>query len=263
MPEGIAGLWHVLSRVAVVSFLRKEALLSTGRSLTVMKPSMKTATKGAPFVTVKFAQSLDGRIATATGESQWISGPSAQRFVHKLRSEHDAILVGIGTLLADDPQLTVRLVKGRDPLRLIVDSRLRTPLTARVLAGGAASGTLIVAGKSADIRRAREIERLGGEVLRLPRSKDNSGLDLTRLMKELGRRGIESVLVEGGNGIITSLLRARTVDRVVALIAPKIVGQGIEAIGDLGITKLDNAIVFSSFKTRRLGEDMIFDGRIE
>lgn len=225
--------------------------------------AMKTATKRAPFVTVKFAQSLDGRIATATGESKWISGSGARRFVHKLRREHDAILTGIGTVLIDDPQLTVRLVSGRDPLRIIVDSQLRIPLTARVLAGGAASGTLIVTGKSADIARAREIESLGGEVLRLPRSKDNSGIDLARLLEELGRRGIASVLVEGGRGIITSLLKAHAVDRMVVVIAPKIVGQGIDAVGDLGITKLDDAIVFLSVKTRRLGADIVFDGRVK
>jgi diaminohydroxyphosphoribosylaminopyrimidine deaminase/5-amino-6-(5-phosphoribosylamino)uracil reductase len=227
---------------------------------------MKTRIKRTPFVTVKFAQSLDGRVATATGESKWISGPAARRLVHKLRSEHDAILVGIGTVLIDDPELNVRLVRGRDPLRIIVDTHLRIPLTARVLAEGAASATLIVTSKSADRERAADIKSLGAEVLRLPRSlpssKDKSGIDLTRLLEELGRRGIASVFVEGGKGIITSLLKARTVDRIIAIIAPKIVGQGIEAVGDLAITKLDDAIVFSSVKTRRLGPDVIFDGRI-
>lgn len=218
--------------------------------------------KRTPLVTVKFAQSLDGRIATATGESRWISGSGARRFVHKLRSEHDAILVGIGTVLIDDPELTVRLVRGRDPLRIIVDTHLRIPLTARVLAEDAASGTLIVTSKSADRVRASDIKSRGAEVLRLPRSKDKSGIDLARLLEELGRRGIASVFVEGGKGIITSLLKARALDRMIAIIAPKIVGQGIETVGDLGITKLDDAIVFSSVRTRRLGPDVIFDGRI-
>ena len=226
------------------------------------KQSMKPAMKRTPFVTVKFAQSLDGRIATATGESKWISGSGARRFVHKLRSEHDAILVGIGTMLMDDPELTVRFARGRDPLRIIMDSKLRIPLTARVLAKGAASGTLIVTSKSADRTRAANIKSLGAEVLRLPRSKDKSGIDLARLLEELGRRGIASLFVEGGQGIITSLLNARAVDRLVTVIAPKIIGQGIEAVGDLGIAKLHDAIVFSSVKSRRLGPDLIFDGRI-
>jgi diaminohydroxyphosphoribosylaminopyrimidine deaminase/5-amino-6-(5-phosphoribosylamino)uracil reductase len=225
--------------------------------------SRKTATRRVPFVTVKFAQSLDGRIATATGESKWISGAGAWRFVHMLRREHDAILVGIGTVLADDPLLTVRLVRGRDPLRVVLDSELRIPLTARVLAGGAAVGTLLVASRSANKARARAIEDLGAEVLMLPRSRRHSGIDLTRLFEELGRRGITSVLVEGGKGVITSLLRERAVDRVVAVIAPKLIGRGIEAVGDLSIARLENAIVFSSVKSRRLGTDLIFDGLIK
>ena len=221
----------------------------------------QTKNRHTPFVTLKFAQSLDGRIATSTGSSQWLSGPPARRFVHRLRSQHDAILAGIGTVLADDPKLTVRLARGRDPLRIIVDSRLRVPLTAQVIADGAASGTMIVANESANINRVRRIENLGAEVVRLPRSVDNSGVDLGRLLEELGRRGISSLLVEGGKGIITSMLRLRAVDRLVVIVAPKLTGQGIEAIGDLGITRLDEAIAFSSFKTRRLGADMIFDGR--
>ena len=129
-------------------------------------------------MTVKFAQSLDGRIATSTGDSQWISGDSALRLAHKLRREHDAIMVGIGTVLADDPQLTVRLLKGRDPLRVIVDSRLRTPPHARVLADGAAAGTLIATAATIDRDRAREIQKLGVEILRLPAGPYGSGIDI-------------------------------------------------------------------------------------
>lgn len=216
-----------------------------------------------PFVTLKFAQSLDGRIATATGDSQWISSEGARRLAHQLRSEHDAIMVGIGTVLADDPQLTVRLVEGRDPLRIVIDTRLRIPLDARVLAGGAASGTVVATAEGADPVRAREIENLGAQVIRLPLSPDHSGIDLVRLLEELGRRGLASVLVEGGRGIITSLLAARAVDRLVAIIAPRIIGQGTEAVADLGITRLDEAITFTSVTTDRLGPDIIFDARLK
>lgn len=216
-----------------------------------------------PFVTVKFAQSLDGRIATSTGDSRWISGPPALRLAHKLRREHDAIIVGIGTVLADDPQLTVRLVKGRDPLRVVVDSKLRTPREARVLAGGAAAGTLIATAATVDQHRLSEIQKLGVDILCLPAAPNGSGIDIARLLEELGHRGIASVLVEGGKGIITSLLAARAVDRLIVVIAPKIIGQGTEAIGDLGITRLSEATTFSSIKIRRLGEDVIFDGRLK
>ena len=222
----------------------------------------KHASTGLPFVTVKFAQTLDGRIATATGDSKWISSASARRFAHQLRSEHDAIMVGIGTVLADDPELTVRLVKGRDPLRIVLDRTLRIPLTARVLANGAAAHTLIVVGDAAGAEREHAIEELGGRVLRIAESPDRSGLDVAQILEALGRQGIESVLVEGGKRLITSLLLARAVDRLVTVIAPKIIGQGVEAVGDLGITRLDGAITFSSVKTRKLGPDMVVDAKL-
>ncbi|HVG22296.1 MAG TPA: RibD family protein [Blastocatellia bacterium] len=215
-----------------------------------------------PFVTVKFAQSLDGRIATATGDSQWISSQSSLRFAHKLRREHDAIMVGVGTVLRDDPRLTVRLVNGRNPVRVIVDSRLRMPLTSRVLADGAAQDTFVATTEMAASECVRELESLGAKVLRLP-ANDRSGVDLAELLAELGRMRISSVLVEGGARILTSLLVGRLVDRLVVAIAPKIIGEGTEAIGDLGIANLRDAIVFSTFKTRRLGPDIIFDGRLK
>jgi diaminohydroxyphosphoribosylaminopyrimidine deaminase/5-amino-6-(5-phosphoribosylamino)uracil reductase len=224
----------------------------------------KYAETGLPFVTVKFAESLDGRIATATGDSRWISGKSALKFAHQLRRNHDAVVVGIGTILADDPRLTVRLVEGRDPLRVVVDSSLRVPMSARVLADGFAHRTIIATTQRADPARIRQVEQTGAEVLVLASAKRNGveGVDLDELLKELGRRQIASVLVEGGAGIITSLLRRSAIDRLVVIIAPKIIGKGIEAIEDLGITRLSEAIAFSSIKIRVLGQDVVFDGRI-
>ena len=215
-----------------------------------------------PFVTVKYAQSLDGRIATETGDSRWISGPDALRFAHKLRAEHDAILVGIGTVLADDPALTVRLVKGTNPLRVVVDSRLRIPLDAQTLADVASAPTLIATARTAGKRRLTELHRRGAEVLWLPDASKVPRVDLASLLDELCRRGMSSVLVEGGRGIITSMLKARAVDRLIVITAPKIIGEGTEAIGDLGITRLSDAITFASVKTRRLGDDLVFDCRL-
>jgi riboflavin-specific deaminase-like protein len=228
--------------------------------MTTNKKTRANSASRLPSLTVKFAQSLDGRIATASGDSQWISSAASLRLAHKLRNEHDAIMVGIGTVLKDNPRLTVRHVAGRDPLRVIVDSRLRIPLSARVLEGEAASHTLIVTTRLADRKRAREIERLGAEVLRLPVEAGQSNVSLAALLRELARKGIESVLVEGGAGIITSLLDWRLVDRMVIVIAPKIIGKGIEAVGELAIAQLSDAITFSNFKTRRLGPDIVFDG---
>jgi diaminohydroxyphosphoribosylaminopyrimidine deaminase / 5-amino-6-(5-phosphoribosylamino)uracil reductase len=216
-----------------------------------------------PFVTLKFAISLDGRIATKTGDSQWISSSDSLQFAHQLRTEHDAIMVGIGTVLADNPRLNVRLVEGRDPLRVIVDGRLQIPTDANVLIEEAAKNTLIATTDAADEGRLAEIKNLGAEVLRLPAEPDSRRVSLQALLTELHQRSIQSILVEGGAGIITALLSARLVNRMVIAIAPKIIGQGIEAIGDLGITKLSNALTFASFKTEHLGPDIIFDGLLK
>jgi riboflavin-specific deaminase-like protein len=215
-----------------------------------------------PLVTVKYAQTLDGRIATAAGNSQWISSRESLQFAHELRRDHDAIMVGIRTVLADNPRLTVRLVEGRDPLRIIIDSHLRIPLSAKVIAEGAAHNTLIAATEAADRERARELEALGAKVLLLGSDLDNPRVDLEGLLAELGRLGIRSVLVEGGARVITSLLSARLVDRLVVAVAPKIIGRGTEAIGELNINDLGSAITFIDFETHRLGPDLIFDGRL-
>jgi riboflavin-specific deaminase-like protein len=215
-----------------------------------------------PFVTVKFAQTLDGRIATGSGDSQWISGPSSLKLAHQLRREHAAIMVGIGTVLRDDPRLTVRLVDGRDPLRVVLDSKLRLPPDARVLANGAARLTLIITTEAADLAHAAKLESLGAEILRIEPAAGGAGVDITKALEHLGRRGIESVLVEGGAATVTSLLAERLVDRLVIAIAPKIIGRGTEAVGDLGIERLKDALTFSSFKTRRLGPDIIVDARL-
>lgn len=221
-----------------------------------------------PFITVKIAQTLDGRIATSTGQSQWISGSESLKYAHELRRDHDAILVGIGTVLADDPQLNVRLVEGKDPVRIIVDGRLRIPLTARVLSDKGARGVIIATSDKAESSKIDQLESRGAGVLIIPSESSSvesalSGrIDLIALMDELSRREIESVLVEGGASLITSLLRARLVDRLIAVIAPKILGAGVEWAEDLGITELRDAVTFTSFETSRLGDDIVFNGMI-
>src|SRR5690349_15627683 len=161
-----------------------------------------------PTITLCYTQTLDGRLATATGQSQWIGGGESVRYAHQLRAEHDAIMVGVGTVLKDNPRLTVRHIAGRDPLRVVVDSTLRTPLDAAVLHGGAARGTLLAATKRAPAERVAAMEALGATVLTLPAITDGH-VDLHALMDILAERGVGSVMVEGGAALITALLRER------------------------------------------------------
>jgi diaminohydroxyphosphoribosylaminopyrimidine deaminase / 5-amino-6-(5-phosphoribosylamino)uracil reductase len=214
-----------------------------------------------PVVTVSYAQTLDGRLATINGSSHWISCPESLRFAHELRASHDAILVGVGTVLQDNPRLTVRHVVGRNPLRIVVDSTLRTPLSAAVLAGGAAAGTILAVTDRAPPERCAAARELGATLLRLP--VDAHGrVDLAALLLALHERGIRSVMVEGGAQVITALLRARLVDRMAVCIAPKILGTGLEAIGDLGIHDLDHALRLTDVRVARYGDDLVLDGQV-
>lgn len=222
-----------------------------GEARTVVRPS----------VTVSYAQTLDGRLATAAGSSQWISAPDSLTFAHGLRAEHDAVMVGAGTVSKDDPQLTVRLVPGRDPLRVVVDSSLRTPEEASVLSGGAAPGTLLAVTDRAPAGRCEEARALGATVLRLPEA--GGRVDLCALFAALGERGIGSVMVEGGSELITALLRDRLVDRLAVCVAPKILGSGIEAVGDLGIRDLDGSLTLADATLAPCGPDFLLDGRVE
>jgi 5-amino-6-(5-phosphoribosylamino)uracil reductase/diaminohydroxyphosphoribosylaminopyrimidine deaminase/5-amino-6-(5-phosphoribosylamino)uracil reductase len=214
-----------------------------------------------PHVTISYAQTLDGRLATRTGSSQWISGPESLRFAHELRAGHDAIMVGVGTVLADDPRLTVRLAPGRDPLRVVVDSSLRLPLTAAVLRDGAAAGTLVACAEGADPGRRDAVAELGAAVLALP-PDPNGGVDLAALLAALAARGVGSLMVEGGARLITALLRARLADRLAVCVAPKILGEGLSAVGDLGIDRLARAYTLADVTVRAYGADTIFDGRL-
>jgi len=216
---------------------------------------------GLPFVTLKFAQTLDGRIASATGDSQWISSESSRRLAHRLRTLHDGVLVGVGTVLTDDPELTARLVKGKNPLRIVADSRLRIPLSARVLRDQDVAPTIIAATPRANAEKVRSLKEMGVEVLMV--DEDEKGeVDLKDLLKNLAGRGISSILVEGGAGIITSLLHQQLVDKLIIFIAPKIMGQGIEAVGDLGIRDVGHALRLSFVNTYRSGEDLVIEAKV-
>ena len=215
----------------------------------------------APRVTVHYAQSLDGRIATCTGDSQWIGGPASLRLAHQLRANHSAVLVGVGTVVADNPRLTVRLVDGPSPRRIVLDSRLRLPLATNLLVDGAAP-TCVATTPAAPPERVQAVRERGAEVLVV--DPDERGqVDLRRLLACLGNeRGLDSVLIEGGGGVITSALRQGVVDRLVVCIAARLIGAGVPAVGDLGVTRLQEAPGFSHARFRLLGDDVIFEGQL-
>ena len=222
---------------------------------------IKHRATGIPFVTVKFAQTLDGRIAAADGSSRWVASPSSLKLAHRLRATHDAILAGIGNVLIDDPELTLRLVKGRSPTRIILDSKLRIPLEAKVLRDQEKAATIIVTTPAADDDKLAALRERGIEVLFVAADLQG-GVDIARLLAVLGQRDITSILVEGGSKVATSFIRRNLVDRLVAVIAPKILGKGIESIGDLNIENINRALNLSFEKTYRLGDDLIVEANI-
>ncbi|MEW6659872.1 MAG: RibD family protein [Thermodesulfobacteriota bacterium] len=211
---------------------------------------------GRPWVTLSYAQSLDGSIAARPGRPLALSGSQSLALTHGLRAAHDAILVGIGTLLADNPRLNVRLVAGQDPQPIVVDSRLRFPPYANLLRNGRAPW--IATSDSADPDRQTALEQSGALVLRLPAGA-NGWVDLALLLQHLGKMGINSLMVEGGAQIITSFLATRLVDQVVLTIAPLLVG-GLRVMDYLGQARMDCFPRLRQVTYQRLGEDLVLRG---
>jgi len=221
----------------------------------------KRVQTGLPFVTLKSAMSLDGKIATVTGESKWITGEKARAFGHRLRAQHDAVLTGIGTVLADDPELTVRLAKGRTPLRVVADSGARTPPTARLLTADERPPIIAVT-RQAPAGRVGRLQKAGAAVWSLPGR--HGRVDLPSLMQRLAATGANSVLVEAGGTLAAAALEAGLVDRVYLFLAPILIG-GVEAPTPLqgrGARRLADARRLSSVRMRRLGEDMLIVGDV-
>jgi GTP cyclohydrolase II len=206
-----------------------------------------------PYVALKYAQSLDGRIATTTGDSKWISGEPERRVSHALRAACDAVLVGAGTAVRDDPELTVRLVSGASPTRVVLDSTLRVPSSAKLL--GPEAATLIVTTERSDpARRSALIERgVGVEVV----SDDGGQVDLGAALRRLREQGIESVLVEGGARVITGLLAGGLVDRMIVAVAPLVLGSGTEAVEGLDVTRVSDGIHLANRTIVPVGDDVL------
>jgi diaminohydroxyphosphoribosylaminopyrimidine deaminase/5-amino-6-(5-phosphoribosylamino)uracil reductase len=217
--------------------------------------------RGRPFVMLKLAASLDGRIATAAGESRWISGPQARAAVQRLRARVDAIAVGSGTALADDPELVARSGSRvlHRPLRVLVDSRLRVPPRARML-GGEAGRSWVLCGPRAPAARRRALEAAGVRVLAVPQREGH--VELRHALRRLAREGLTEILVEGGGGLAAALLRGGLVDELHWFSAPRLLGgDGRPALGPLGLRSLAGAPSLEELRVRRVGCDLHWVGR--
>jgi diaminohydroxyphosphoribosylaminopyrimidine deaminase/5-amino-6-(5-phosphoribosylamino)uracil reductase len=217
-----------------------------------------------PFVILKVAQSLDGKIATAKYESKWITGEVARGYVQKLRHQYDAILVGINTVLIDNPSLTARVENGKDPIRVIVDSTLKIPIDAKVLTQQSAAQTIIATTEHADKERIKALHKRNASVLTVNKG-ENGGVDLRELMVELGRREITSVLIEGGSRINASAFQSNIVDKVVFFIAPMIMGgqDSLSTVGGPSPSALRHALKLTDMTVTKAGDDLMVEGYVK
>ena len=229
----------------------------------IIAPHTKFVTSGTPLVTAKFAMSLDGKIATRTGDSKWITSEASRRYVHSLRAQSDAIMAGIGTVLADDPRLTARDAEGTplpgQPLRVIIDSSGRLPLDSKLLRQ---PGETLVAVATDSAETSAGLEAAGADVLALRGS--GGRVDLDAVISELGRREVTSVLVEGGGTLLGSLFDARLVDRVFAFVAPVVIGGELapSPVEGTGIERMADALRLANVRVERFGDDVAVIGDV-
>ena len=225
---------------------------------------VKYVSTGRPFVILKCAATLDGRIATRTGDSKWVTGEKARRFVHRLRHAVDAILVGIGTVQADNPRLTTRLdsKKGADPVRIVLDTHLSISPDARILQLDSDSDTILIVGKSAAKSKRKQVQQNGVRVIEQPIKVGQ--IDLKSLMGRLGSEGITSLLIEGGSRVLASALRSGIVDKALFFYAPKILGgdDGIPICRGSGPARMKDSIQLKNIRVQRIAEDVMIEGYI-
>ncbi len=257
---------------------RMQHLLGLGKSLDLNNPSVSEPTNlsdeirfrlddgmknlkecGRPFITLSYAQTLDGSIALPSGNPLQISGHQSHRLTHEIRSLHDAILVGIGTVLTDNPRLTVRLVEGKNPQPIILDSQLRTPLNSNLI-GNPQTLPWIMTSMSADPDRQKKLEKTGAKVFRLHNGKDGY-LDLHEIMLLLCGLKIHSLMVEGGTKVITNFLRTRLVDQIIQTVAPTIIG-GVRAVERTSLTGETRFPQLINMRHQMLGSDLVIRGDV-
>lgn len=218
----------------------------------------KYITKKIPYVTLKAAQTLDGRIADKTGESKWISSIQSRKYVHTLRSEYDAVLVGSSTILKDDPQLTVRFTEGRDPRRVILDTKLRVTPDHRVFTDHSESRLIVLTSEKsvAKIRKIKSIQGLGVKILFVKENREGN-ISLKHALQLLGKENISSLLVEGGSKVFSSFIKENLYDDILLFISPKLLGDGIPVVSHIGVPGVRRALKLKINSIEMSGEDIL------
>ena len=220
-------------------------------------PFIKQVTTGLPYVTMKSAMTLDGKTASLSGESKWITCENSRRLVHRLRGTVDAVLTGSGTLLADDPQLTVRMAKGKNPARIVVDSRLQTPVNCRLM-NEAHKIPVIIAAVRGEQAKIAALNAKGAEVLIC--TEKGGAVDLHDLLKKLGGRGIQSILLEAGERLCCEMLRSGLIDKFLLFYAPKILGgNGKGLFSGLGAPLMSDSLPLTIAKVSKIGSDILVE----
>ncbi len=230
----------------------------------VNAPFLKTVETGLPFISLKWAMSADGKIAAAGGDSKWITSPQARAAAHRLRAQHDAVLIGIGTLLADQARLTCRDVPApiRQPRRVVLDSSARTPLDAPLWSEQDGGTVTLICADNAPTERVVKLKDRGAEILSV---KSSGGkIVLSDALKALAKLGVLSVLVEGGSSVLGSFVDSRLADRAYIFIAPRIIGgeKGVSAVGGQGVSKVADSLNFRSTRMAQIGPDFVISGSI-
>ncbi len=255
-----------------IAILKKKGLkVKTGvlrqKARDLNESYFKFITQQSPFVVVKIAETLDGKIATASGNSKWITSPPARRYSHRLRGQTDAILVGINTILRDNPLLTTRYpFSATSPVKIIVDSKSKLPLNAKILSRMSPAQTIVATTRFADKSKIKALQDKGVHVITdLParRAKNfKERLSLKSLMKRLAKLNITSVLIEGGGEIIASALEEKIVDKLLIFIAPKIIGgeEAVTSVEGRGINRINQAIRIRGLKIKKIGQDILIEG---
>ncbi len=243
-------------------------------ALVQLRPFFSFITRNRPFTTAKWAMTLDGKLATWSGDSRWISGETSRQWVHNLRDAADAIIVGVGTVLADDPQLTVRRATGDGyprrveracaPWRVVLDSHCRIPLNSRLLSPALAGRTLICTSQRADKDARRSLEMHGANVAVLPDGARGVGVDFTCVIHELAQQGVMHAIVEGGATVLASSLQSGCVDGVAVFVAPKIIGGAgaPSPVGGIGAEHMRDALALKTMTMRQMGDDVLLEASV-